>query len=99
MTLSAAEPGMLTGVRLSLGRRVASFPRGLAIDVSEDGVNWARAAEADGSAAAIEAALAEPRRVDVTIRFEPRHARLVRITQTGWAEDPWAVVEVRLLKK
>ena len=98
MTLSVAAAGVLSGVRLSLGRRVASFPRGLAIEVSDDGVHWAHAADADGAAAAIEAALAEPRKVDVTIRFAPRRARFVRVTQTGWAEDPWAVVEVRILQ-
>jgi hypothetical protein len=98
MTLSIAKAAVLSGVRLSLGRRVASFPRALAIELSEDGVHWTHAADADGAAAAIEAALAEPRKVDVTIRFTPRRARFVRVTQTGWAEDPWAVVEVRILQ-
>ena len=99
MTLSIDAPRELCGVVLSLGARVAAFPRGLAIDVSDDAVHWTPVAETDGAAAAIEAALADPRRVDATIRFEPHRARLARITQTGWADDEWAAVEVRLLAR
>jgi hypothetical protein len=97
LVIDLAGATTITGVRLSSGSFVAAFPRGVAVDISPDGVNWRRVAGLDGGTAALEAALRDQRRVDVTIQFEPQHARHVRITQTGRSDDAWAVAELSVL--
>jgi hypothetical protein len=97
ITLTLAEARAVSGVLITIGPHVASFARLIAIDVSVDGKHWETAATAMGGTAALEAALRNPGLVEVTIRFEPRQARHVRIRQTGQAPDEWAVGEVRVL--
>jgi len=97
ITLTLAGARSISGVRLSLGPHVVSYPRGIAIDVSEDGEHFTQVAAADGAVAALEAALQDPARVDMMIWFEPRRARHVRIRQTGQSLRQWSLAELRVL--
>jgi hypothetical protein len=97
LVIDLAEMTTITGVRLSSGRFVASFARGIAVDISADGLNWTTVATLDGATAALDAALRDQRHVDVTIQFDPQPAQHVRITQTRRSSDAWAVAELRVL--
>ena len=95
LTLSAAQ--VIAGVRLALGPHVGAFAREIAVDVSEDGQQWETVATADGATAAFEAALLDPKVIALTIQFEPRRGRHVRIRQTGASRAGLAVAELRVL--
>lgn len=97
ITLTLAEGRSIAGVRLSLGPHAVSYPRGIAIDVSDDGERWTLVAAADGAVTALDAALQDPARVDMMIWFEPRRARHVRIRQTGQSLSQWSLAELRVL--
>jgi hypothetical protein len=95
LTLSAAQ--VITGLRMALGPHVGAFAREIAVDVSEDGQQWETVARADGATAAFEAALLDPKVIAMTIQFEPRRGRHVRIRQTGVSRAGLAVAELRVL--
>lgn len=95
--LSLQEPRSVSGVRLALGAEIRSFPREIAIDVSLDGHRWTPVHTADGAVAALEAALQDPRHIDMEFAFEPRLANHIRVRQTGQSVDEWAVAELRVL--
>ncbi|HEX6163602.1 MAG TPA: discoidin domain-containing protein [Vicinamibacterales bacterium] len=97
LVIQLAEMTRISGVRLSSGRFITSFARGIGVEISADGVNWEKVAAVDGAMAALDAALRDQRHVHVTIPFEPRPAQHVRVTQTGQSSDAWAVAEVRVL--
>jgi hypothetical protein len=91
------EARMISGVRLALGGYLSEFPRGIAIDVSLDGKQWAEAWTGDGALTAVEAALQDQKNVEMVIAFEPRRANYVRVRQTGQSADVWALAELRIL--
>lgn len=97
ITLSLSEARAIAGVRMALGPHVGAFARQIAVDVSEDGQQWETVATADGATAAFEAALLDPKVVPMTIRFEPRRGRYVRIRQTGRSRADLAVAELHVL--
>jgi hypothetical protein len=97
ITLALSEARAIAGIRIAVGAHISLYPRAVAVDVSEDGQQWQTVATADGATAAFEAALRDATRIDVTIRFEPRRGRHVRIRQTGRSGAHWAVAELRVL--
>ena len=97
ITLALSEARAVAGIRMAIGPHIGAYARAIAIDVSEDGQQWQTVATADGATAAFEAALRDARLIDVTILFEPRRARHVRIRQTGRSQAHWAVAELRVL--
>ena len=87
----------VAGVRLGLGKFAIGYPRVLAVDLSTDGSTWSRAWHGDTAAPTMQAALADPAAVPVTVAFAPAAARFVRLTQEGAAPHPWAVAELAVL--
>ncbi len=97
VSVELVEPRAVNGLRLALGGHVASFPRGVAIDVSVDGMNWSPAWSGNGAVAALAAAIRDQKQIEMVFPFDPRRARYVRIRQTGQSSDWWAVTELRVL--
>ena len=99
ITLTLDQRRVIGGICLESGLHSTAFARAIAVDVSEDGLRWDTVATADGAAAALEAALRDPRRTSVTLSFEPRAAVHVRVRQLGTSQDEWAVAELRVLAR
>ena len=91
---TAASVGV---VRPALGAFGTDFPRRLVVETSVEGVMWSSAWEGPVLGETIAAALADPRRVPLTIPFERRTARYIRLRQVGrdptW---PWSIAEIEV---
>ena len=97
ITLALPDGRAVAGVEMTLGPHVGAFARAVAVELSADGQQWRSVATADGASAAFEAALRDPKRIPVTIRFAPERASHMRIRQTGRSKAGWAVAELRVL--
>jgi hypothetical protein len=86
------------GVGFALGPIIGGFPRELEIATSNDGDNWILAWEGQTAGLAVEAAILDPRRVDVRILTPPRAGvRFVRLRQVGMDEEHlWAIAELTI---
>lgn len=87
----------MTGVVLSSGLHWGDFPRGVAVDVSSDGMVWKEVQRASGAAGAVTAALASPTTTSMVVLFPSERARYVRVRQTGRSSFHWTIVELRIL--
>jgi hypothetical protein len=84
-------------VVLCLGAYPGQYPRGLAIDVSPDGIAWSPVYTGGTALETYDAALRSPREVPVTLPVHRDGVRFVRLRQTG--SDPrygWTIVELRI---
>jgi len=94
--LGAVKP--VAAVTAATGPFTRDFPRRLIVEVSTDGERWEEVWAGSGLAAALEAELRTPAVTPVTIAFEPRSARYLRLRQVG-RDDMWwwsiAELEVR----
>jgi hypothetical protein len=82
----------------TLGSYSSDAPRVLRVTASADGVRWSTVWEGTTAALAMRAALEDPARVDLRVRFSPVEARYIGLTQTG--EDSgwfWSIAELRVL--
>jgi hypothetical protein len=85
-------------VVLCLGAYPGQYPRGLAIDVSPDGIEWSPVYTGGTALETYDAALRSPREVPVTLPVHRDGVRFVRLRQTG--SDPrygWTIVELRVI--
>lgn len=87
------------GITMALANHASDFPIALRVELSESGGDpWITVWEGLTLAATVQAALEDPVRVDVTLRFPPHRGRYVSVTQTA---DPsqtgWTVGEFRVL--
>lgn len=87
----------LRGVYLALGPWAGGFPRQVEVLTSTDGAEWTSAWSGDVTALAVRTAVADQRDVGISLPFEGRVARYVRVRQTGWSSVPWAVAEFRAI--
>lgn len=88
----------VTGVDLFLGAFVEDFPRGLAIDASEDGQVWRELWRGESAGLAFAGAFEEPRDVPLRYRFAPTSARLLRLKLTKPDETYyWSIAEMRVV--
>lgn len=90
----------VVGVDVLLGPFADDFPRGLVIELSEDGTNWRQVWQGRSAALAYTAALDAPLDIAMKYRFPPGDARRVRMRQT--MNDPvyyWSIAEVRVLSR
>lgn len=81
----------------ALGAFATDFPRRLIVETSVDGSTWMGAWDGPVLAETIAAGLTDPPRVPVTVAFERRAARFVRLRQTG--RDPtwyWSIAELEV---
>jgi len=84
------------GVSLAIGEHSADFPRGLAIDISTDGHQFAEIWRGSGAAAAFLALLQAPRTAWLRLPLPHHDARFVRIGQTAWERAGWRVPELEI---
>jgi hypothetical protein len=78
----------LSAVRMCLGPFAGDFPRGLEVEVSEDGGAWTRVSRGSVAAQAVEGALADPRALPIVVPVGAR-GRYVRLTQLGQDREMW----------
>lgn len=98
LTFDAGRVREFVGVAHTLGPFYYDFPRLLTVEVSEDREQWLQVYTGDTTAGTLRAALADPRLVDLQLRFPPTSARYIRLTQSG--VDPvfyWSVAEIAAL--
>jgi hypothetical protein len=84
------------GLTHSLGDSFLDFPRRLAIEVSLDGQNWARAWEGPTAARAFLALVRGPREGAMRFAFPPQKARFVRLLQLDSDPRAWHVAELNV---
>ena len=89
----------VSGIVLSLGAWPGGFPRTLSVLTSVNDAEWEEAWSGDVAALALQSAIADQRAVAITLPFNERDARYVRVRQVGWSSIPWAVAEFRALVK
>jgi hypothetical protein len=98
LEVDLGTPRFVSGVVNSLGGYSNDEPRSLRITTSRDGEDWTTAWEGPTAEFALRAALDNPARMDVEIRFAPARARYVRLTQTGEeTEWFWSVAELGII--
>jgi hypothetical protein len=98
LEVDLGTPRFVSGVVNSLGGYSNDAPRSLRITTSRDGEDWTTAWEGPTAEFALRAALDNPARMDVEIRFAPARARYVRLTQTGEeTEWFWSVAELGII--
>ena len=97
LELELHGPHAVNAVVLSLGPYPRDFPRGVAIQTSEDGSAWSESWRGSGAVQAFEAGLESPRSVPVRFAFAGRIARAIRIIHLGRDSDfYWSVAEVQV---
>ena len=79
---------LLSAVRMDLGQFAGDFPRGLEVEVSDDGTVWVQISRGSVAAQAMAGALADPRALPIVVSVSAR-ARYVRLTQLGRDPDLW----------
>lgn len=75
-------------VRMHLGPFAGDFPRGLEVEVSDDGVVWTHVSRGSVAARAMEGALTDPRALPIVVTIGVR-GRHVRLTQLGQDREMW----------
>jgi hypothetical protein len=95
VVLDLGQRSEIGGVMLATTR--TEFPRGLAIDLSLDRINWVTVRQGDATALAVATAIADPRFLRMRFEFARTYARYVRVRQTAQAPVPWVVFEARVL--
>jgi hypothetical protein len=82
-------------VSVSVGEFRKSYARQLVIDTSSDGAAWNEVASLRTAGLTMQAALADPRRVTMTVGLNPSRARFVRLS-IGETHPtvPWTLTEV-----
>lgn len=91
VAIDFGERQALTGVRLDQAAEPNQWPRGLRIDISDDGASWQPAATLDENT--VRAAIADGW-LNVPFSANARHMRLV---QLGTARERWSICGVDLL--
>jgi hypothetical protein len=85
----------VAGVTLTQGPHVYGFPRVLAIETSADEETWDTVWQGPTSGLAFRAGLDDPRRVPITVGFEPRQTQFIRLRQLGSDPTyPWVIAEL-----
>jgi len=90
--------GHVAAVVLCLGAYPGQYPRGLAVEISTDGVEWSPVHTGGTALETYDAALRSPREVPVTLPVHRDRVRFLRLRQTG--SDPgygWTIVELRVI--
>jgi hypothetical protein len=98
LTFDMGRLGKLAGIVHTLGPFLYDFPRLLTVEVSRDLEVWQQVYSGETAALALHAGLADPRRMDLMVRFPATDARYVRLTQSGRDEEfYWSIAEIAAL--
>ena len=88
----------VTGLDLMLGPSLEDYPRGLIVDVSEDGLSWRKVWEGGSAGLALAGAFEAPRDVPLRYRFPPTPARLIRMQLTRNDNTYyWSIAEMKIV--
>ena len=88
----------VAGIDLLLGQFVNDFPRGLIIEVSNDGQSWREVWKGGSVGLALAAAIESPRDMPLRYRFPPTPARLLRMRLTRNDDTYyWSIAELRVV--
>jgi len=83
-------------ITLALGYGAAAFPRTIAVELSMDATTWIPRWQGDTAAAALVAAIEDPRDVTISFPFSAERARYIRVKQLGQSAAPWIIAEFRV---
>lgn len=95
VTVDLGGRRVVDGLSMTIGSRLADFPRQIAIETSDDGREWETRWEGSGTPAAVAGAVRQPLDLPVTFALPHIPARLVRLRQLG--QDPvssWSISEL-----
>ena len=84
------------GVDYQLGDEMNGYPRRLAIDLSVDGTVWDTAWQGGGFEYALASMMRDPRSAHLSIAFDPRQARYVRLRLLSDADAQWRIGDLRV---
>jgi hypothetical protein len=97
IVLDLGAPAEIGAVVFGMGAYAFGFPRELRIETSPDGIAWSEAWRGPTAVPAVNAALADPHIVPVTIEIPLVSARFVKLRQTGREPGiPWWIAELKL---
>jgi hypothetical protein len=97
VTLELERLSRVAGVAHALGPYRHDFPQYLTIEASDNRETWVEVWSDDTAALALNAGLENPRRLEMVIRFPPRAARYLRLTQSGRDLHYWSIAEIAAL--
>lgn len=85
VAIELPAPTPVSGVRLDPGKSAGDYPRGYAVDITEDGKKWSEVAKGEGKPGIM------------TVRFDARPVKGVRIRNTGpGVSSFWSIHELDL---
>jgi hypothetical protein len=88
----------VAGLDFMLGPSLEDYPRGLIVEVSEDGLSWRKVWEGGSAGLALAGAFEAPLDVPLRYRFPPTPARLIRLQLTKYDKTYyWSIAEMRIL--
>jgi hypothetical protein len=97
VTVDLGAPKQVEGIETQIGGYLADFPRGFAVDLSEDGSTWTTAWEGEPALMAYVAALEIPRTVPLRFPLGNRRAQYIRMRQTGADRVYyWSIAELKI---
>ena len=97
VTVDLGAPKQVEGIETQIAGYLADFPRGFAVDVSEDGSTWTTAWEGETALMAYVAALEMPRTVPLRFPLGNRRAQYIRMRQTGADRIYyWTIAELKI---
>jgi hypothetical protein len=86
----------VTGVEYVLGDEMNGYPRRLAIDLSADAAVWTTVWEGGGFEYALASTMQDPRTAGLSIVFDARPARFVRLRLLVGADAQWRIGDLRV---
>ena len=95
LTVDLRDESFVTAVRLELGPLPMEYPRGLVVDCAGGDGSWQTCWSGSPGAAAVTAALQDPRTMPITLFIRRSGVRRLRLRQMG--SDPvntWAIAEL-----
>jgi hypothetical protein len=85
-------------IALALGPYWFDYPRDLEIDVSADGGDWTAVWAGPPTVETFDAALRDPKRLEVAFPLDGAHARFIRLRQVGRSDEYyWSIAELAVL--
>ena len=92
--LDLGSSSAVSGFEYGFGGDVSGAPDHMVIDVSHDGVEWESVWRGRGAQYALAALMRDPRRSRISIGFEPRSVRYLRLRLLTDAAAQWRIAEI-----
>jgi hypothetical protein len=98
LILDLGSAQLVAGVQMECGRAGFEFPRELEIDVSTDSAEWTGVWHGPTAGLSVGASMHDPVRPRLSISFDERTVRFVRLRQLGrHRSSPWTVSAIRVV--